>query len=119
LVYYAVVIVSIFEADTLIGRAEIFALDPPMCVAMAKFRPEPAYDAECHANVVDGDYVADRGDKLRMELSGGIRLRSQAISIQDWAALGEFELHILGIEEPSFASLFGEHPDFKAYWGQA
>jgi hypothetical protein len=119
LVYYVDVIVRIFEADTLIGNAEIFALDPPMCVAMAKFRPEPAYDAERHANVVDGDYIADRGDKLRMELPDGIRLISQAISLQDWAARGEFELHILGIEEPSFESLFGEHPDFKAYWGQA
>ncbi|KUO55918.1 MAG: hypothetical protein APF82_06015 [Sphingomonadales bacterium BRH_c42] len=109
-------IVTIFEADTLIGSAEIFALDPPMGVAMAKFRPAPAYDVERHANVVDGDYVADRGDILRIELPGGIRLRSQAISIQDWPALGEFELHILGILEPDFDELFKDHPDYRAYY---
>jgi len=110
--------VTIYEADTPIGEAEIFALDPPMGVAMAKFKPLAAYDVEQHANVVDGDYIEDRGERLRIEMADGVSLISQAISIQDWPALGEREVHILGILEPSFEALFGEHPDFKSYWGK-
>lgn len=110
--------VTIYEADTPIGDAEIFGLDPPMGVAIAKFKPLAAYNVERHANVVDGDYVEDRGEHLRIEMANGIPLISQAISIQDWPALGEYEVHILGILEPSFVSLFGDHPDFKSYWGK-
>lgn len=111
--------VTIFEADTIIGNAEIFALDPSMGVAMAKFKPTSAYDVERHANVVDGDYIADRSDELRIELANGDGLKSEAVSIQDWPMLGEREIHILGIYEPSFDELFSEQPDFKAYWGKA
>jgi hypothetical protein len=110
--------VTIYEADTLIGEAEIFALDPPMGVAMAKFKPLPAYDVERHANVVDGDYIEDRGRGLRTVMHDGVPLISQAISIQAWPALGEHEVHILGILEPSFETLFCEHPDFTSYWGK-
>lgn len=111
--------VKIYEADKPIGDAEIFALDPPMGVAIAKFEPRAAYDAEHHANVVDGDYIKDRGECLRIEMADGVPLVSQAISIQDWPALGEREVHILGILEPSFEALFREHPDFKSYWGKS
>lgn len=111
--------VTIYDAASPIGEAEIFALDPPMWVAMAKFTPLPAYNAKLHANVVDGDYMGDRGENLRMELADGVALKSQAISIQDWPTLGECEVHILGILEPSFEELFREHPDFTSYWGEA
>ena len=111
--------VRVFEQDRLIGDGEIFSLDPPMGVAMAKFEASSAYDIKRHANVVDGEYVADRGDSLRIELLDGTVLKSSALSIQDWPELGECELHILGIEEPSFESLFAGHPDYKAYWGEA
>ena len=108
----------IYEADTAIGEAKIIALDPPMGVAIAEFTPSGAYNMEHHANVINGDYVGDRSDRLRIELANGIPLISQAISIQDWPQLGEREAHILGILEPSFESLFSEHPDFVAYWGK-
>lgn len=108
--------VTIYEADTPIGEAEIFALDPPMGVAMATFKPLAAYNVEQHANVVDGDYIEDRGGRLRIEMADGVPLISQAISIQDWPALEEREVHILGILEPNFETLFGEHPDYKSYW---
>ncbi|OYU73373.1 MAG: hypothetical protein CFE32_21105 [Alphaproteobacteria bacterium PA3] len=110
--------VTVYEADIPIGEGEIFALDPPMGVAMAKFKPLAAYNVEQHANVVDGDYIEDRGDRLRIEMANGMPLVSQAISIQDWPALGEHEVHILGILEPSFETLFGEHLDFQSYWGK-
>jgi hypothetical protein len=111
--------VSIFEADTLIGEAEVFALDPPMCVAMAKFAPATAYEAGRHANVIDGNYVGDRSEILRLQMPTGATMRSEAISIQDYTTLGELEVHLIGIYEPSFDDLFSEHPDFKAYWRRA
>ena len=108
--------VRIFEGATFLGEASGIRLDPPMCVAMAKFQPSPAYDVTRHANVVDGDYIADRTEILRIEMADGSELKSEAISIQDWPALGELECHILGIYEPSFDKLFGDHPDFVAYF---
>jgi hypothetical protein len=110
---------KIFEADTPIAEAEIYALDPPMCVAMAKLFPAIAYDQARHANVIDGDYIGDRSEILRIEMHDGSTMKSEAISIQDWPMLDEREVHILGIYEPSFDELFREHPDFKAYWGEA
>jgi hypothetical protein len=110
---------KIFEADTPIAEAEIYALDPPMSVAMAKFFPAKAYDQVRHANVIDGDYIGDRSEILRIEMQDGSTMKSNAISIQDWPTLNEREVHILGIYEPSFDELFRDHPDFKGYWGEA
>ncbi|MEE4540277.1 MAG: hypothetical protein V2J51_17515 [Erythrobacter sp.] len=102
----------------LIGNADVFALDPPMCVAIAKFDAVESYDAKQHANVIDGDYVADRSDLLRVEMPDGSAMKSEAISIQDYPTLNEREVHLIGIYEPSFDWLFGDHPDLKAYWGK-
>ncbi|MEM6475056.1 MAG: hypothetical protein AAF687_02695 [Pseudomonadota bacterium] len=84
---------------------------------MASFEPAAGYDLDRHANVVDGDYVGDRSEILRLEMTDGTELKCRAISIQDFPTLGEFEVHIIEIYEPSFDKLFGEHPDFKKYWG--
>ncbi|MEL6709531.1 MAG: hypothetical protein AAFP79_14740 [Pseudomonadota bacterium] len=108
---------KILEGDRLIGEAEIYALDPPMCVAMAKFEPTGDYDPRRHANALDGEYIGDRSDILRLELSDGSALRSEAISIQDFPTIAEREVQLLGIFEPSFDDLFAEHPHFKEYWG--
>lgn len=110
--------VKLLEADTPIGEAEIYALDPPMCVAMAKLFPTLAYDQARHADVIDGDFIGDPGEVLRIEMQDGSTMKSGAISIQDWPSLDEREVHILGIYEPSFDELFSEHPDLKAYWGR-
>ena len=118
MMHQAAMKLTIYEADTPIGEAEVFALDPPMGVAMAKFTPLPAYAAAQHANVLDGDYIEDRSDKLRMEMADGSTLKCQAISIHDWPTLEEREVHILGILEPTFETLFNDHPSFKAYYGK-
>lgn len=106
----------VFETDKLVGTAEVFALDPPMGVAMAKFDPAADYDPKRHANVIDGDYVGDRGEALRIEMVDGSMIKSGAISIQDFPTLNEREVHILGIYEPSFADLFNSHPHYRAYY---
>jgi len=66
--------------------------------------------------VIDGDYRGDRSDILRSDIADRSRLKSEAISIQDWPTLGECDVHFLGIYEPSFDELFAEHPDYIAYW---
>lgn len=118
LVHDHVIKLKIFEAETLVGNADVFALDPPMCVAMAKFDPAKGYDATRHANVIDGDYVGDRSEILRLEMPDGSTLKSEAISIQDFPTLNEREVHIIGIYEPGFDKLFSDHPDFKDYWAK-
>lgn len=110
---------KIFEGGMLIGNAEVFALDPPMCVAMAKFDPVEGYDPQRHANVFDGDYLGDRSNILRLEMPDGSTMKSEATSIQGFPTLNEREVHIIGVYEPGFDQLFEEHPSFKAYWGKA
>jgi hypothetical protein len=109
---------KIFEVNTLIGEAEVFALDPPMGVAMAKFFPAIGYNQGRHANVIDGNYVGDRSETLRVEMEDGATIKGAAISIQDFPTLDERELHILSIYEPRFDELFGDHPNFVDYWGK-
>ena len=108
--------ISIFENATLIGEATVFALDPPMCVAMARFTPTSAYDTQRHANVVNADYVGDRSEILRLELPDGKAIKADAISIQDYAEIDERQVDLIGIFEPSFDELFSEHPSYKDYW---
>lgn len=110
---------KIFEADRLIGDAEVYALDPPMGVVMAKFDPAADYDSTRHANVIDADYVGDRSAILRLEMADGSSMKSETISIQDFPLLNEREVHIIGLYEPGFDRLFAEHPSFKAYWNQS
>ncbi len=110
---------KILEADILIGAAEVFALDPPMAVVMAKFFPAVAYDRGRHANVIDGIYIGDRSEILQVEMEDGSTIKCVAISIHDYPTLDERELHILGICEPHFDELFKEHPSFIGYWGKA
>lgn len=110
---------KILEGETHIGDAEVFALDPPICVAMANFSPANDYDANRHANVIDGDYVGDRTEILRLEMADGSTVRSEAISIQDYPTLHERQVDLIGIFEPSFDELFKEHPSYTAYGGKA
>lgn len=110
---------KIFEAEKMIGDAEVYALDPPMGVATAKFYPAADYDVKRHANVIDGDYVGDRSEILRLEMADGSSMRSEAICIEDYPSLNEREVHIIGIYEPNFDQLFAEHPSFIAYWNQS
>ncbi|MEP0189625.1 MAG: hypothetical protein ABJP70_01885 [Erythrobacter sp.] len=107
--------IKIFEANTLVGTAEVYGLDPPMHVATAKFIPEAAYDVTNHANSIDGEYVGDRSDILRLELEDGTTVEGVAISIQDWPKIDENEVDIV-IDGPRFDELFSNHPQYKRYW---
>jgi len=108
--------VFVFEAATLVGEADVYALDPGMGVAIAKFQPAPAYTVTRHANVVEGEYLGDRSDILSAELEDGTALVCGAIVIQDYSSIDEREVDFLGIIEPSFSTLFAEDPYYKAYY---
>jgi hypothetical protein len=108
--------VMIFDDSMLIGEASLNAFDPPMGVAMGPFDATSDYDAWRHANVVDGEFVAFRGAGLRVEAEDIGTIQSVGLSIEDWPSVGERVIHIIGISEPSFEVLFGEHPEVRAYW---
>lgn len=109
---------KLFEGEALIGVAEVFALDPPMRVAMAKFEAAAGYDPKRHANVLDGEYLGDRTERLRVEMRDGSALKCAAISIQDFPTLAEREVYLHEIVEPPFDELFADHPSFTASWGK-
>jgi hypothetical protein len=110
---------KIFAGETHIGDAEVFALDPLMCVAIAKFFPTRDYHANRHATVIDGERVGDRTDVLRLEMAEGLAVRCEAISIQDYPSLHERQVDLWGVFEPSYDELFKEHPSYSAYYSGA
>ncbi|BCA60007.1 hypothetical protein HMP06_2776 [Sphingomonas sp. HMP6] len=56
--------VSLHEGPTLVGTATIEHLDPPMGVAFGPFEPSEHYSLDRHANVIEGEFVEDRGRVL-------------------------------------------------------
>ena len=53
--------VNVLEGDVLIGAATMEYLHPPMGVAFGPFSPTINYMSASHANVVEGEYVGDKG----------------------------------------------------------
>lgn len=111
-------LVKIFEDQTQIAAAEVYAPDPPMGVAVARLTPTEAYDSKRHANVIDGEFFGDRGDILQIETDDGTAIVCRVISIQDYPTLNERYVEMIGITEPSLEKLFADHPDFMSYWGR-
>ena len=109
---------KLFEGEALIGGAEVFALDPPMRVAMAKFEAAADYDPKRHATVLDGECIGDRTERLCLEMRDGLALKCAAISIHDYPTLAKREVYLHEVFEPPFDELFAEHPSFTAYWGK-
>ena len=109
--------VSLYDKDTLIGLADLTVLDPPMGVATGAFVPSENYSRSEHANVIDDDYIGDRSQHFRVVSGTHGEIESSAIAILDYPALGEIELHVLGITRPEYAIIFGNYPDYRAYYG--
>jgi hypothetical protein len=108
--------VAIHDSEGLIGLAELNASDPPMCVGSGRFIPTAAYSRSKHANVIDGEYVGDRTANLRVVSADHGDVDSEAISIQDFAALDEIVVYLVGISSPSYDVIFADDPSFRAYW---
>ncbi len=108
--------VKVFEGEMLVGTATLEHLDPPMCVAFGPFSPTPNYAPNAHANVVEGEYVADKGLVLAATAAHHGSLDA-LIAIEDWDVpeLGK-QLTLFFQVGESFAALFAEHPDYRAYY---
>ena len=104
--------VAIHEGEELLGFADLAASDPSMGVASGRFHPSPAYRADEHANLIDGVYVGDRGNKLRVTSEGFGHIECHTIGIGDWPALGEIHVDLFGIISPAYADL--QLPDFES-----
>ncbi|MCC2981684.1 hypothetical protein [Sphingomonas sp. IC4-52] len=102
---------KVFEAGTLIAEADVFAVDPPMGVVMAKLFATDAYHQSRHASVIDAEFVGDRGDIIQLETQDGVAIRSEGVSILDFPTLDDREIHILGIYEPSVDEIIKDHPN--------
>jgi hypothetical protein len=89
-----------------------------MCVASGPFAPSPTYNRLEHANLIDGEYMGDRTASLRVISEAHGEIESHAIAIHDLSALDEIEVDVIGIIRPSYDALFGDDPDFQAYWTQ-
>ena len=103
--------VAVYEDKNLVGHADLAASDPSMGVASGPFCPSPAYNPDEHANLVDGEYLGDRGDKLRVTSERFGHLQCHAIVIGDWPTLGEMHLDLLGITSPAYDEL--QLPEFQ------
>lgn len=111
--------VSVFEGETLIGTATLEHLDPPMGVAFGPFAPTPAYQTQAHANVIEGEFVGNKGLGLAASADQHGTLNA-SIGIEDWIA-DEFgrQLTLFFKNGESFAALFADHPDYRAYFPDA
>ena len=110
------ILLEIYENVERVGDAKVFALDPSMSVAMAKFTPTSAYDIDRHANVVDGEYRSTRGGCLRIQLPDGSPMPVSDIAIHDYPNLDEAEVHVLADTAESFAAMIAAYPELQAFF---
>lgn len=106
---------EVWHHAQLIGWSELESGDPPMGVAFGLFIPAPAY-AQVQALI----RARAEGDQSDLDLSvhyQGRPLVAAGVCLQDFSAdCGEdaMEVTVLGISEPPYAELFGQHA--AAYW---
>ena len=108
--------VQIYEREILIGNATLEHLDPPMGVAYGPFLPTPVYARDAHANVVEGQYVGDKGLELSAIADQHVALDA-SVAIDDYAdiEIGK-QLTLFFRDGESFEALFAHHPDYVAYF---
>lgn len=108
--------VSVYEGEMLVGVANLEHLDPPMGVAFGPLSPTGDYASDTHANVVEGEYVADRGQCL-VAFADQHGSLAASVAIEDWAApeIGK-QLTLFFRDGEDFAALFADHPDYRAYY---
>ncbi|MGX1742103.1 hypothetical protein ACWIEX_11145 [Bosea sp. NPDC055353] len=109
--------ISIYQDGNVIGTAILEHLDPPMGVAFGPFSPVEQYDRDQHANTVEGEYIADRGQSLSVVSDPHGRLETASIAIEDWSdpQLG-MQLTVWFKDGHTFAALFSAHADYRAYY---
>lgn len=88
-----------------------------MGVAFGPFMPSEKYDRVQHANTVDGTYVDDFGQTLRVCTDQCGDIDARGIAIEDWTVtFGELQLTVFFADDEDFRALFSEHEEYKAYY---
>ena len=106
-----------FDGEKLIGRSVLRAADPPMGVAAGSFEPTEAYSRDVHANIIEGDYVGDRGLSLRSRSPDRGDIEG-SIVIEDYTdSLGERQVSVIAIPYPEYGEYFADDPGHRSYWG--
>ena len=108
--------VSVYEGPTLVGAATIEHLDPPMGVAFGPFMPSGDYSRDRHANVIEGEFVGDRGKVLSASADRYGVLRTRTIAIEDWTNPPYIEVNLFFGDGNDFAEVFSAHADYIAYY---
>jgi hypothetical protein len=109
--------VTVLSGNATLGAANLGQLDPPMGVAMGSFEPSGCYDKHAHANVIDGEYVGDKGTSFVVISDAHGKIDCVGIAIEDFAeSIGERQLTLFGIPYPEYAQYFGEYEDYKVYY---
>jgi hypothetical protein len=111
--------ISVFQGEALIGTAIIEHLDPPMGVAFGPFVPSDQYDRNQHADVLDGNYIGDKGHSFLARANQHGLLKTNTITIEDWSdpKIG-MQLTVWFRDGGDFAALFSEHADYKTYYAR-
>ncbi|WP_143075094.1 hypothetical protein [Sphingobium sp. AP50] len=88
-----------------------------MGVASGPFSPSEHYNRDAHANMIEEEYVGDRGQSLAAILVQHNMPAVASIAIEDWSAsnLG-VQLTLFFKDGETFAALFAKHPDYRAYY---
>ncbi len=102
---------EIFSHGQLIGWSDLEQGDPPMGVAFGFFVPGPGYAAiQEQVRACAGN---DQGAfKLTVQGAGPQQIRAAGLCILDYSAdagIDAMEVHVLGIESPTYDELFPEH----------
>jgi hypothetical protein len=108
--------VSVHEGPTLVGTATIEHLDPPMGVAFGRFVPSGQYSRDRHANVIEGEFIEDRGRILSTSADQYGVLRTRTVAIEDWTNPPYKELTLFFSDGNDFAEVFSTHADYIAYY---
>ncbi|MFD1332677.1 hypothetical protein ACFQ4O_11780 [Methylopila musalis] len=90
-----------------------------MGIAFGAFTPSDHYNRNLHANVLNGQYVDDRGLNLslRSDVHGVLSAVSVAIS-EGPNADDEKEATLFFRERHLFDSLFSKHPEHRTYYNE-
>jgi hypothetical protein len=115
----------VFSNGVLIGRCDLYALDPPMGVVSGELEPTPAYEAiRPHVDALFRGNNNSGALKLEISTEDGRRLGAVGgVMTEDMIDDGVTEppnVVVSGADMPSeeFKALFGADPNYVKYYGR-
>lgn len=100
-------LVDVYCDNIIIGHSQLYRLDGKENAATGTLIAADPYDQKLHATVIEGEHLGDRGQYLYVQSEAHGLIECAAISIQDYSnLLGEVEINLSGIAEPSYEACF-------------